>query len=185
MIPALRPLAKSVGANLVGATFLAATFLMAAAPAHSATPTDPQIAHIAYTAGDIDVKAAKLALSKSKNKDVIAFANNMLSDHQAVDDKALALVKKLKVTPEDNDTSKALVKQAAAEREKLSKLSGAAFDKAYAANELAFHETVDGALKDTLIPNAKNPELKDLLSTGLKIFQGHQEHAQMLVNELK
>ncbi len=175
MVPALR----------LGALFLAATFLMASAPAHSATPTDPQIAHIAYTAGDIDIKAAKLAISKSKNKDVIAFANNMLADHQAVNDKALALVKKLNVTPEDNDTSKALVKQAAAEQDKLSKLSGAAFDKEYAANELAYHKTVNGALKDTLIPNAKNPELKDLLSTGLKIFQGHQEHAQMLVGELK
>jgi putative membrane protein len=180
MIPALRPIAK-----FTRAIFVAATFLMAAAPAHSASPTDPQIAHIAYTAGDIDIKAAKLAISKSKNKDVIAFANNMLADHQAVNDKALALVKKLNVTPEDNDTSKALVKQAAAEQDKLSKLSGAAFDEEYARNELAYHKTVNGALKDTLIPSAKNPELKDLLSTGLKIFQGHQEHAQMLVNELK
>jgi putative membrane protein len=169
----------------LGATFLAATFLMAAAPAHSATPTDPQIAHIAYTAGNIDIKTAKLALSKSKNKDVIAFAKNMVSDHQAVNDKALALVKKLHVTPEDNDTSKALVKQAAAEQTKLSKLKGKAFDKEYAANELAYHKTVNGALKDTLIPNAQNPELKALLSTGLKIFEGHQEHAQMLVDELK
>ena len=175
MVPALR----------LGAIGLAATFLMAAAPAQSATPTDPQIAHIAYTAGNIDIKAAKLALSKSKNKDVIAFAKNMVSDHQAVNDKALALVKKLHVTPEDNDTSKALTKQAAAEQAKLSKLKGKAFDKEYAANELAYHKTVNGALKDTLIPNAQNPELKDLLSTGLKIFEGHQEHAQMLVDELK
>jgi putative membrane protein len=180
MVPALRPIEKFLGASV-----LAATFLLAATPAHSASPTDPQIAHIAYTADDIDVKAAKLALSKSQNKDVIAFANNMVADHQAVNDKALALVKKLHVTPEDNDTSKALVKQAAAEREKLSKLSGAAFDKAYAANELAYHTTVNGALKDTLIPSAKNPELKSLLETGLKIFEGHQEHAQMLVSELK
>jgi putative membrane protein len=180
MVPALRPAAK-----FAGAIILAGTLFMAATPAHSAPPTDPQIAHIAYIAGDIDIKAAKLAISKSKNKDVIAFANNMLADHQAVNDKALALVKKLNVTPEDNDTSKALVKQAAAEQDKLSKLSGAAFDKEYATNELAYHKTVNGALKDTLIPSAKNPELKDLLSTGLKIFQGHQEHAQMLVSELK
>ena len=175
MVPALR----------LGAIFLAAIFLAAPGPAHSATPTDPQIAHIAYTAGNIDIKSAKLALSKSKNKDVIAFAKNMVSDHQAVNDKALALVKKLHVTPEDNDTSKALVKQAAVEQAKLSKLKGKAFDKAYAANELAYHKTVNGALKDTLIPNAHNPELKDLLTTGLKIFEGHQEHAQMLVDELK
>lgn len=70
-------------------------------------PTDPQIAHIAYTAGQIDIAAAQQALKKSKNKEVRAFATDMERDHKAVNDKALALVKKLKVTPEDNDTSKA------------------------------------------------------------------------------
>jgi len=109
----------------------------------------------------------------------------MVADHQAVNDQALALLKKLNVTPEDNDTSKALTKQAEEEQAKLSALSGADFDKAYAANELAYHKTVNGALESTLIPGASNAELKDLLSTGLKIFQGHQEHAQMLVDSLK
>ena len=39
-------------------------------------PTDPQIAHIAYTAGQIDIEAAKQALDKSHNKDVKAFAED-------------------------------------------------------------------------------------------------------------
>ncbi len=148
-------------------------------------PTDPQIAHIAYTAGEIDIKAADLAVKKSKNKEVLAFANDMLRDHKAVNEKALALVKKLNVTPEDNDTSKALAKQAEGKRAALEKLSGAEFDKAYAANEVAYHKTVNGALEHTLIPSATNPELKDLLSTGLKIFQGHEQHAEHLAQTLK
>jgi len=156
-----------------------------AAPAQAAALTDPQIAHIAYTAGVIDVAAAQLALKKSKNKDVIAFAKNMVRDHEAVNQKALALVKKLKVTPEDNDVSKGLVKQADAERATLSGLDGAAFDKAYVANEVAYHKTVDGALESTLIPNASNAELKGLLQTGLKIFQGHEQHAEHLAGMLK
>jgi putative membrane protein len=60
-------------------------------------PTDPQIAHIAYTAGQIDIEAAQQALNKSQNKDVREFANDMERDHKAVNDKALALVKKLNV----------------------------------------------------------------------------------------
>ena len=75
-------------------------------------PTDPQIAHIAYTAGQLDIEAAKQALDKSKNTDVRAFAEEMVRDHTAVNDQALALVKKLNVTPEDNPTSQALTKQA-------------------------------------------------------------------------
>ena len=151
----------------------------------AAKPTDPQIAHVAYTAGQIDIQAAQQALQKSKNKEVLAFANDMLRDHKAVNDKALALVKKLNVTPEDNDTSKALTKQAADKRTELAKLNGAAYDKAYIDNEVAYHKTVNGALQNTLIPSASNPELKDLLTTGLKIFQGHQEHAEHVAASLK
>ena len=103
----------------------------------------------------------------------------------AVNQKALALLDKLKGKPEDNDTSKSLAGAAAKKRQELSKLSGAAFDKAYAQNEVAYHQTVNGALETTLIPSAKNGELKNLLETGLKLFQEHQKHAEHLVSELK
>jgi len=157
-----------------------------AAPAAAASgPTDPQIAHIAYTAGNIDIAAGKQALAKSHNKAVRAFAEEMVRDHKAVNDKALALVKKLKVAPEDNSTSQALSKAAKDELAKLSKLRGAAFDRAYAANEVAFHKTVNGALGTTLIPNAHNAELKSLLETGLTLFKEHQAHAEHLAKDLK
>jgi putative membrane protein len=156
-----------------------------AAPAQNAKLNDAQIAHIAYTAGNIDVKAGELALQKSKNKAVRDFATSMVNDHTAVNDKALALLKKLHVTPQDNDTSKALLKQAADKRAELSKLSGEAFDKAYVANEVAFHKTVNGALETTLIPSASNAELKELLQTALKLFQGHLQHAEHVAAELK
>jgi putative membrane protein len=150
-----------------------------------AKPTDPQIAHIAYTADEIDIKNAKQALTKTHNKEVRDFADDMVRDHTAVNEKALALVKKLHVTPEDNPTSQSLVKQADAERTKLAALNGAAFDKAYANNEVAYHKAVNQALETTLIPSAQNPELKGLLQTGLKIFQGHEQHAEHLASTLK
>jgi putative membrane protein len=168
-------------------TMMAAAVALAAvsAPALAAAPTDPQIAHIAYTAGVIDVAAGKQALAKSHNKAVRDFATEMVRDHTAVNDKALALVKKLHVTPQDNPTSQALNKQAKATLDRLSHLNGAAFDKAYANNEVAFHKTVNGALASTLIPNAKNPELKSLLKTGLTLFKEHQAHAEQLAKGLK
>lgn len=168
-------------------TAIAATFLLSgvALAQGAAKPTDPQIAHIAYTAGLLDIEAAKNALSKSTNKDVRAFAEDMVRDHEAVNKQALALVEKLKVTPEDNDTSRALIKEAADKRVQFSTLNGADFDKAYAANEVAYHKTVNGALETTLIPSASNPELKNLLQTGLKIFQGHEQHAEQVAAALK
>jgi putative membrane protein len=164
----------------------AAVALAFAAPgAQAAELNDAQIAHIAYTAGKIDISTAELALKKSKNKEVREFAEGMVRDHKAVNEKALALVKKLKVKPQNNDTSKALTKQAKAKEASLKKLTGAAFDKAYIDNEVAYHKTVNGALKTTLIPSASNPELKALLETGLKLFEGHEQHAEHVAASLK
>lgn len=167
---------------------LAALLLVSAAPfaARAADkPTDPQIAHIAYTAGVLDIEAAKQAIKKSKNKEVLDFAKDMERDHEAVNKQALDLVKKLKVKPEDNATSQALTKAATEERAKLAKLKGAAFDKAYVDNEVAYHKQVNGALETLLIPSASNAELKGLLETGLKIFQGHEQHAEHVAGMLK
>jgi len=159
--------------------------LSGAGLAQAAGPTDPQIAHVAYTAGQLDIEGAKQALAKSTNKNIRGFAEGMVSDHTAVNKQALDLVKKLKVKPEDNDTSRTLSKAAADKRAELAKLKGAAFDKAYIDNEVAYHQTVNGALETTLIPSASNPELKSLLQTGLKIFQGHEQHAEQVAAELK
>lgn len=147
--------------------------------------TDPQIAHIAYTAGQIDITAAELALRKSTNPAVTDFAQTMVRDHKAVNDQALALVEKLGVTPEENATSTALTDAAQAKSEELEALEGDAFDAAYVANEVAYHKTVNEALESTLIPSADNAELKALLETGLTLFSSHQTHAEHLASELK
>jgi putative membrane protein len=171
---------------LRSALFGAAALLSLATPATAASgPTDPQIAHIAYTAGNIDIAAAKQALAHSQNKAVRSFAQDMLRDHEAVNAKALALVKKLHVTPEANPTSADLEKQAKATLEKLSHLSGSAYDRAYVDNEVAYHKAVNGALQSTLIPNAHNAELKSLLETGLTLFREHQMHAEAVAKGLK
>ena len=166
----------------LGATSLA---LAGAAIGAAGGPSDAEIAHIAYTAGAIDVAAGKQALAKSRNASVRAFAQTMVRDHEAVNRQALALVKKLDVTPAPNATSAALSGQAEATMKRLATLDGAAFDRAYAANEAAFHKTVNGALEQQLIPAADSKELKSLLETGLTLFREHQAHAEHVAAELK
>jgi putative membrane protein len=130
------------------------------------------------------MEAGKQALDKFQNEDVRAFVQPMIGDHTAVNDQALAQVKKLNVTPEDNPTSQTLTKQAEAARRKLTGLTGTAFDKACVDNEVAYHETVNNALDTTLIPDAQNPELTSLLQNRLKLFQSHLEHAERLTQQL-
>jgi putative membrane protein len=150
---------------------------VADAVAAATKPTDAQIAHIAYTADNMDIENAKQALAKSKNEGIRQFANRMIADHGLVNDQALALVKKLNITPADNPTSQSIKNAQDANRKKLASLSGVAFDKSYADNEAAYHESVDDAVRDTLIPNAENAELKSLLEDTLKTFGDHQHHA--------
>jgi putative membrane protein len=153
-----------------------------AAAAHDSALTDAQVAHIAYTAGQIDITAAQQALAKSSNPDVIEFANQMARDHKAVNDQALALVAKLAVSPEENPTSQSLLAAAQAKQAELDALEGAAFDAAYVASEVTYHQTVNEALKTTLIPAAHEAELKALLETGLVLFTEHQAHAEHLAS---
>lgn len=168
-------------ALIAAATLLSSGGAAAQAPA----PTDAQIAHIAYTAGQIDIAAAQQALAKTHNPTVRQFAQEMVRDHTAVNNQALALVKKLGVTPQDNPTSQSLAAGGKSKLASLGKLRGAAFDKAYVQNEVAFHQTVNGALDKTLIPDAQNAELKNLLQTGRKLFGEHQAHAEHLAMKVK
>lgn len=170
--------------TLIAAGALALAPLTVAA-AQEAGPTDAQIAHIAWTAGQLDIAAARQALEKSRNPEVRAFAELMARDHAAVNEQAVALVTKLAVTPEDNPTSAALTEAAKATHERLAALEGEAFDAAYVANEAAFHRTVNGALEGTLIPEADNAELKALLETGLSLFRSHQTHAEHLAGSVR
>jgi putative membrane protein len=152
--------------------------------AYAQAPTDPQIAGIVQAANQIDIDQAKLALKKTSNPQVKEFANQMISDHTNLKKSVNDLAKKLGVTAEDSATSKQLKQQAAESTKKLSGLSGKAFDKAYASDEAAFHKTVIDAAKTTLIPNAKNAELKSALEGAASLLQGHLEHAQQLEKSL-
>ena len=145
---------------------------------------DREIAHIAYTADEIDIRYAHLALALSENPEVRTFAELMIRDHTAVNKKALALVKKLNITPQDNAMSQQLNEQAASIRNELSQLRGKGFDQRYAANELGYHQAVNQVVESTLIPNTKNAELKALLEAALKTFKVHEDHAATMNKKL-
>jgi putative membrane protein len=162
---------------------LAAGGALAQAPA-AAGPTDPQIAHIVVTANQVDIDAGKLAESKGSSKDVKAFGKMMVTDHTGVNKQAVALVTKLKVTPEDNPTSQSLKSGGEENVKKLKGLKGADFDKAYIDHEVAYHEQVIDAVDKVLIPNAKNEELKALIVKVRPAFVAHLDHAKTIQAKL-
>jgi putative membrane protein len=154
--------------------------LAAAAPAVAQGPTDPQIAAIVVAANQVDIDAGRMAVARTKDAGVKAFAQQMITDHSAVNAAATKLVTKLHVTPEPNATSKQLTDGGVANRKNLEPLRGAAFDKGYIDNEVAYHQAVLDAIDKTLIPNAKNAELKALLEQTRPAIAAHLEHAKQL-----
>lgn len=166
-------------------TFVALTAFLCVGVRAQDTPklNDAEIAHVAVTANQIDVDYAAIAKQKSKNKDVIQFAETMAKDHKGVIEQATNLVTKLKVTPADNAMSKSLMDGATKTKKTLNGLSGAAFDKAYIDNEVGYHRAVVDAVKTVLIPQSKNAELKGLLEAVLPVLETHLAHAQMVQKE--
>lgn len=141
---------------------------------------DAQIASIVVTANQVDIDAGKVAASRSATDAVKKFAQLMVTDHTGVNKAAVELVTKLKVTPQDNSTSQSLKAGGDKHLARLKTLSGAAFDKAYVDQEVAYHQQVLDAVDTVLIPNAVNAELKALLVRVRPAFVAHLEHARHL-----
>lgn len=149
------------------------------------TMTDLEYAHIAYTADNIDIRYAHLALALSTNPEIHTFANTMIRDHTAVNEAALGLLDKLGATAQDNAFSQTLNANAEEIINGFVQLRGAEFDAAYAANELAYHQAVNDLVENTMIPNIDNAEVKALFQQGLEIFRVHEGHAEMMVEALQ
>jgi len=147
--------------------------------------SDPEVASVAVTANQIDINYAEIAKVKSKNAEVLRFAETMITDHKAIIAQAVALVTKLKVTPKDNAVSQKLSSDAEKTKKSLLKKSGKAFDKAYIDNEVSYHKAVIAAVEGVLIPSATNPELKALLQKVVPALKTHLAHAEMVQKNYK
>ncbi|MGB0506044.1 MAG: DUF4142 domain-containing protein [Pikeienuella sp.] len=166
---------------------LAAALLAFSTPAIAENPADLndlEIAHVAYIADNIDIRYAHLALAMSSDPEVKKFAQTMIRDHEAVNAAALELLAKLGAQAQDNFLSKQLNANAETIIDDLAARRGEDFDKAYAANELAYHKAVNNLVEHTFIPNIDHPEVKALFETGLEIFKAHEGHAEMMVKAL-
>lgn len=148
--------------------------------AQSPELSDAEVVSVAVVANQIDVSYAEIAKKKSKNAEVLRFAETMMNDHNAVIGQAAALAKKLGVTPKDNPVSQQLLADAETTKKSLNSKSGKAFDKAYADNEVAYHKAVISAVEDLLIPQTDNAELKDLLTNVVPVLKTHLGHAEMV-----
>jgi len=146
--------------------------------------SDAEVASVAVVANQIDISYADIAMKRSKNKDILEFAERMITDHNAVIEQAVALVTKLNVSPKDNAVSQSLMDGSEKTKKMLKKANKKEFDKLYIDNEVAYHKAVISAIKKLLIPETDNAELKKLLETVLPALEAHLGHAEMVQNKI-
>jgi putative membrane protein len=158
----------------------AVTAFTAVAPQSKAAElNDATIVAIFDAANTYDIETSQLALQKSHTKSVRDLAHQFATDHKMVRQQGRDLAKKLGVTPTPPENLELAAAHAKAMTELRSK-SGADFDKAYVAHEIAFHQAVLDAVTSTLLPAIKNPELKAFVEKVGPAFHGHHEAAKQL-----
>ena len=152
--------------------------------AKAQTMTDPQITQLMKTANEAEIDMAKVAKSKTDNKQVKDFAKMMIDDHEKneKDDKKVA--KEIKVKPEETDTSKSMKKDSEQKISDLKKLKGKDFDKAYIDEQVTMHQALLDDLNQKLIPAAQSPDLKNYLETTKTHVEEHLSKAKEIQTSL-
>ena len=168
----------------IAAVAIATLFLTPVVAFSTDKITDAEIAAIVVTANQVDVEAGQLAVARTTNPTVKDFAALMVTDHTAVNKSAAELAQRLGLTPKESATSRSLKDGGDQNLKALGRLSGAAFDSAYVAHEVAYHRQVLEAIDSTLVPGATNADLKALLVKVRPAFVAHLDHAVSLQKSL-
>ena len=163
---------------------LASAALAFEAAAQISPLSDAQIATIVIDVSEIDIDAGKLAQFKSRDPEVHFFAHRMIADHGTANQSATELMRRLKLTPQDNGISQNLKLEGRRNIAKLTPLRGLAFDRVYIDHELAFHGQVLDMIDKTLAPQARDDGLKRLLARIRPAFHSHLLHARRLQESL-
>ena len=151
-----------------------------APPAAAPTMTDGNIVAIVRAANNTDLSYARLVPARARSTDVRSFAQLMTTDHTLLNGRVDDIALKNGITPEDNAISLDFRDHSAARRDILRDLDGAKFDSTYAANEVQYHQELLAALDAALIPNTRNPELREFVISLKPAVSAHLAHAEHL-----
>ena len=165
--------------------FAVTTIALFAMAQKTPVPTEPQIAGIVISANSESVENAVIAREKAKNTEVKMYALTVINEHRAANKAAGELAESLKISPEENETTRTIKQSTQKTRFKLKRLTGAAFDKAYINGEVELHQMMLDLIDQSLIPSAKNPDLKWLLKNDRPLVEAHLERAKELQSKLK
>lgn len=131
----------------------------------------------------VDIYNGRLGAKYGHSPAVRALGEMVATEHVMVQQRGRDLAKRLGIVPmpPDNDTSIAEHGKTVA---MLRATSGSDFDTAYLHHQMAFHQSVIDAVKETLLPAVRNSELKTLVSDLLPGFEHHLAETQAVARKL-
>src|SRR4051812_11651975 len=164
-------------------------------PSNSPSATDQQVTTNAQSAalnaddraflekaavgGKAEVELGQLAQQKAQSEDVKQFAQRMVADHSQANSDLLSMGDKMNLT-----LPTALDDKTQKEKNRLSKLNGAKFDKEYMHLMIDDHQKdVDEFQKES--QNAINSDVKSFASKTLPTLQQHLDLAKSIHDKMK
>jgi putative membrane protein len=147
-----------------------------AAPVAAKDPAGKTFITKAIQGNLAEVQMGQLAQEKSQNGDVKAFGQELVTDHNDANSKATAVAKDIGVTPPEEPS-----KKQQADYDKLSKLSGEAFDKQFAKHMVMDHKK---DISEYKADSKKKDPTASYASDTLPTLQKHLDTAQSLTKSL-
>jgi putative membrane protein len=146
---------------------------------------DAKIAAVASVSNMSEILPSQLAAQRAQSAQVKQFAQRMIAEHQQLEQQMQQMLKAKGVAPEHNAYSYQQQQNLQPTMRELQSASGAAFDKLYMQHQVASHMSTLHALDTSLIPNAKDPQMRAMLQQKARpAVAGHYTESRRILDSL-
>lgn len=139
----------------------------------------------AIRGGLAEVELGKAAAQKASSPEVKQFAERMVTDHTAANEKLMDLAKKYKIETEGTYGTQPLRpdEQKVAKLREMSGMSGEQFDQAYVRDAVEDHQAAVDLFKSQT-KEGKSPDVVDFAKATLPVLEEHLEAARSLAGKV-
>lgn len=142
--------------------------------------SEREVVGMLQTVNKGELEAAQMAVERSTNEQVIAYARRMIADHEENNRK----LETVGVRPARGEFTNKMERKHKSLSNRLGRLEGANFDRAYMNAMIEDHEMVIDKLDKKMIPAAKTGALSSHLTETRSAVESHLEEARRIKSSL-
>jgi putative membrane protein len=142
-----------------------------------------EILQVLQAINEGEIEQAQLALQRSRDPEVQSTARLILQDHEASNERIAAVAQATRAELNASPLSRGVALQSSQIKDKLEGLSGEAFDREYLRRQADMHRVALDTVRTQLLPNAKEPQVRQLLEQATPKLEQHLHHAERSMDE--